>query len=67
MKRPNPLHPDRMTAHERRAELCGVLALGLVRLKQREHTQHSANIGEICLHYLPDQSVHAPPTHRRIA
>ena len=35
MKRPNPLPPDRMTAAERRAELCGLLALGLVRLQHR--------------------------------
>ena len=29
MKRPNPLPPAQMTPAERRAELCGLLALGL--------------------------------------
>ncbi len=32
MRRPNPLPPDQMTPAERRAELCGLLALGLIRL-----------------------------------
>ena len=36
MKRPNPLPPDQMTPAERRAELCGLLALGLVRFRLRE-------------------------------
>ena len=36
MKRPNPLSPDLMTAAERRTDLCGLLALGLVRLRMRE-------------------------------
>jgi hypothetical protein len=35
MNRPNPLPPDQMTAAERRAELCGLMALGLVRLLVR--------------------------------
>ena len=30
MKRPNPLPPSQMTPAERRAEFCGLLALGLV-------------------------------------
>lgn len=67
MKRPNPLHPDRMTAHERRAELCGVLALGLVRLRQRGFGQISANIGESRLHYSCEQWLHAAQTDRRTA
>jgi hypothetical protein len=64
---PNPLHPDRMTAAERRTELCGLLALGLVRLMQREQAQHHDDIGEIRLHYPADRSVHATPTQRRTA
>ncbi len=47
MKRPNPLPPDQMTAAERRAELCGLLALGLVRLMQRERGKPSDDTGEI--------------------
>lgn len=66
-RRPNPLHPDRMTAHERRAELCRLLALGLIRLSQRDMVQLSDGSGESSLHYPANQSVHAAPTHRRIA
>ena len=67
MKRPNPLPPDLMTPAERRTELCGLLALGLVRLMQRERDEPSDDTGERCLHYPPDQCRHAIPTHRRNA
>ncbi|HOW99541.1 MAG TPA: hypothetical protein PK545_02885, partial [Deltaproteobacteria bacterium] len=33
IRRPNPLAPSAMTPAERRADLCGLLALGLVRLR----------------------------------
>jgi len=65
MKRPNALSPDQMTTAERPAELCGLLALGLVRLRLRDHVQPSADSGERCLHYPPDQCLHATPPHRR--
>ncbi|WP_136646585.1 hypothetical protein [Tabrizicola sp. YIM 78059] len=61
MKRPNPLLPDRMTAAERRAELCALLALGLVRLMQRECGEASDENGEIRLHYPADRCRHATP------
>ena len=64
---PNPLHPDRMTVHERHAELCGLLALGLVRLLGQDGRKVSDNTGERCLHYPSNQCRHATPTHRRIA
>lgn len=64
---PNPINPDRMTAQERRTELCSLLALGLLRLHKRNVAKPSENIGESSLHFLPDQSVHATPTHRRTA
>jgi hypothetical protein len=67
MKRPNALHPDRMTTEERRAELCSLLALALVRLHKRNVAKPSENTGESSLHFPPDQSVHATPTHRRTA
>jgi len=69
MKRPNPLPPDQMKPAERRAELCGLLALGLVRLRMREREMDevSDDTGERCLHYHPDQCRHATPTHRRNA
>jgi len=61
MKRPNPLPPAQMTPAERRAELCGLLALGLVRLMQREREEPSDDAGEIRLHYPADQCRHATP------
>ena len=59
MKRPNPLPPDQMTPAERRAELCGLLALGLVRLRLRERGEPSDDAGEIRLHYPADRCRHA--------
>ncbi|AXS40177.1 hypothetical protein D1F64_09020 [Breoghania sp. L-A4] len=67
MKRPNPLPPDQLPAAERRAELCRLLALGLVRLRMRDGGEVSDDTGERCLHYPPDQCRHATPTHRRNA
>ena len=64
MKRPNPLQPDRMTAAERRAELCALLALGLVRLRLREAGKPSAETGDIRLHYPHDQCRHATTQNR---
>ena len=46
MKRPNPLPPDQMTPAERRAELCAILALGLVHLRLRQSTELSDNRGD---------------------
>lgn len=64
---PNPLASNRMSAAERRAELCGLLALGLIRLRARDGGEVSDETGERCLHYPPDQCRHATPTHRRNA
>lgn len=63
----NPLSPDLMTRSERCAELCSLLALGLVRLRMREDGEVSDETGEICLHYSADQCRHATPTPRRTA
>ncbi len=65
MKRPNPLHPRHMTPLERRAELCRLLSLGLVRLRMRDTAQVSDGTGEFPLHNPVNQSGHAPPTDRR--
>ena len=67
MKRPNPLPPDQMTPIERRADLCGLLALGLVRLRMRDQTEVSDKNRESCLHYPANEWRHAIPTHRRNA
>ena len=55
IRRPNPLAPSAMTPAERRAELCGLLALGLVRLRMRDEGEVSDDTGESSLHYPPDQ------------
>jgi hypothetical protein len=67
MNRPNPLHPDRMTAHERRIELYGLLATAVVRLIGRDRDHLSQNTGDSSLHFLRKQSGTATPTHRRSA
>ena len=67
MNRPNPLHPDRMTAHERRTELYGLLATAVVRLTGRDRDDLSKDIGDSSLHFLRKQSGTATPTQRRSA
>ena len=62
-----PLSPFLMSAAERRAELCRILALGLVRLRLRDTHELSDDVAESSLHCLPNQSAHATPTHRRPA
>jgi hypothetical protein len=67
MSGPNPLAPALMTPTERRAELCRILALGLVRLLQRQSSELSDRTGESSLHFPPDQSGHATRDKRRPA
>lgn len=67
MKRPNPLPTDKMTAMERRAEMCRLLALGLIRLRQRDFAQLSDEKGESSLHNSANQSVHATPIETETA
>ena len=64
---PNPLNPDRMTAHERRAELYSLLATAVVRLMDRNRDHLSQNIGDSSLHFPRKQSGTATPTQRRSA
>lgn len=64
---PNPLHPDRMTAHERRTELYRLLARAVIRLKNPDRDQLSQNSGESSLHFPHKQSGTAAPTQRRFA
>jgi hypothetical protein len=67
MNRPNPLHPDRMTAHERRIELYGLLAIAVVRLAGCDRDDLSKNAGDSSLHFPRKQSGTATPTQRRSA
>ncbi len=63
----NPLSPFHMTPAERRAELCRILSLGLVRQMQRQSSELSDRTGESSLHFPPDQSGHATRDERRPA
>lgn len=63
----NPYPTHLMTPTERRAELCRLLAIGLVRLHLRDVAQDTAGYGEFPLHSRGLQSGHATPTHRRTA
>lgn len=58
---PNPLHPDLMSADERRAELYHILARGLIRLHAKQSTHISAHCGESSLAFAPDRSRHGVP------
>ncbi|MCB1329219.1 MAG: hypothetical protein KDK28_07145 [Maritimibacter sp.] len=61
----NALSPDLMTAAERRAELCRILALGVIRLRMRDDDQHSANTREFLLHNSAVQSGSPDANDRR--
>lgn len=60
---PNPIQPDRMTPKERLAEVCALLAAGLLRLRARQSSELSAPTGESSLPFSPDRSGHANTTH----
>ena len=71
---PNPIHPDHLTTKERLGELCAILALGLLRLRARDHATTaqssglSAGRGESSLDRRGQPSGHATrPTRRRRA
>ena len=61
----NPLHPRHMTPRERRAELCRILGLGLIRLTQSSGVTAAA--GESSLGFRAPESGHATPNDRREA
>jgi hypothetical protein len=53
-----------MSDAERFDEVAGLLALAVVRLRQRRDglsAASSRDLGESCLHFLPDQSGHVDP------
>lgn len=64
---PNPLPPDRMTAHERRTELYGLLAKAVVRFMDNDRDHLCQNTGDSSLHFPRKQSGTATPTQRRSA
>lgn len=66
---PNPIHPDHLTTKERLGEVCRLLALGLLRLRARDHAKAgqssgvSASTGDSSVDYPGTGSGHATPTH----
>ena len=52
----NALKPEHMTADERLDELASILAIGVVRLRERKSSRLSANRGESCLDFTAPQS-----------
>ena len=66
MECPNPLPPDQMTTDERLAEVCEVLARGVVRLHARQSRQLSDRTGESCLHSGAHRSGHANPNRKGV-
>lgn len=61
---PNALRPKLMSDAERLDEAASLLALAVVRLRQRRDgvsAAHSRDGGESCLHFLADQSGHVDP------
>ena len=64
---PNALHPSRMTAAERIAELGQLLARGLVRLQARNASTLSADRGDCFVDFAAHQSGHADALERRLA
>ena len=65
-KLPNPLPPSAMSPLERRAEICRLLAAGLVRLHLREQ-QKAAAAGGSSLHISSQQSGSPVEPDRRTA
>jgi len=63
----NPLDPNQMTPSERRAALCKILALGLIRLHMRNAGQVSEEDGDFPLHNPADRSGHATSTRKESA
>ena len=66
MKRPNPIDPDLLRPPERRAELCRLLAAGLIRLHLREQ-QKAAAARDSSLHISSEQSGSPVEPDRRTA
>ena len=61
---PNALCPELMSDAERLDEAAGLLALAVIRLRQRRDgvsTTRPRDGGESCLHFLPNQSGHVDP------
>jgi hypothetical protein len=56
-----------MSPAERRAELCAILAIGLMRLRLRQSSELSVEMENSSVDFAPDQSGHATASDRRVA
>ncbi len=61
---PNPISPSHLRPLERRAELCRILALGLVRLRERKLETGDGSVGS-ALHNPVDRSGTAASQRRQ--
>ena len=66
MKIPNPIHPDHLSPKERLAEVCRLLARGLVRLRARNGAL-SAPTETFAYTNRPADAVMRTPTHKEDA
>ena len=64
---PNPIHPDHLTPKERLAEVCRLLALGLVRLRTRNSGQTSAPAESFAYTNCSSDAVMRTPSHEEDA
>ena len=67
MTGPNPIHPDHLTPKERLAEVCRLLALGLIRLRLRNSGQTSAPSESFAYTNRPTDAVMRTPSHEEDA
>ena len=67
MDNANAIRPDFLTAKERLGELHTLLALGLIRLRARQSSELSADVGESSLPNSAARSGHANHGKRRLA
>lgn len=67
MQSTNQTPPERMTPDQRRAEIAGLLALGLVRLRERNAPGSAVGDPEsgLDLGFSGDQRVHSDPVNER--
>ena len=63
MTGPNPIHPDHLSPKERLAEVCRLLALGVVRLRLRNCGQTSASLESFAYTNRPTDAVMRTPSH----
>jgi hypothetical protein len=61
----NALTPDLMTADQRLAEIAGILAAGLIRLRHLKSSSSSDVSGEFRLDFSPERRVHATAPKRK--